>query len=231
MTRATGPLLIALVIALVHRQGALAVLFGAAVVLAYRSNFPGALKHYDHRYLYVLVIPLALGAVRLLGHRNRAARWAGAFVLAVATVFQLRALPGTLRDHITERERTRTQLGSLAQWMNAHIPPNARVMLHDVGYVSWATSFPLIDMVGLKNTIAMRLHAKYTWPTCGNARPLAAVRLAEWEKAEYLVMLSAWDTLFEITASMRRAGFTVEPLRNDPLYEVYRVAPPVPMHR
>lgn len=206
--------------------GRVGVAFGAALALSYYVAFPGALGHYEQRYMYVLVPFLAGGLAAALSDRRRIARAAALVLLIVGADESLWNLPARWTEHAATERFTREELDGVARWMRANLPRGATVLVHDVGYVSWATTFRLVDIVGLKSPGSLAPHRVHTWPTCGAGRGEAVARIARESRADHLVVLQRWDEIYRFVESLRARRWTVTPLRTEGAYRVFRIAPP-----
>ena len=204
------------------------VVLGFAVVLLafYYRDFPGALGHYEQRYLYVLLPGLLLAFAWAFSRSRIAARVAVALAV-IGLLHAAVAAPGRWDRYLQASDFTRNDLAGVADWANANIPRGSKVLVHDAGYIAYATHFELADLVGLKTTRVVPIHEELTLPSAGGRRPEAIRRVASQERPEYLVVLKRWDEIFRITDSLRAGGWGVEPLRAGE-YSVYELTPPAP---
>ena len=200
--------------------------FFGVFVGTYYTQFPGALGHYEQRYVYVTLPFLLYGVASCLDRR----RWlaAGATALLVVTLDQsIVAAPERWAEHQATCRFTRTELAPVADWCRLHLPPNARVLVHDAGYIAYGTRLHLIDLVGLKTPGAVAFHQRYTVPTCGAGRGEAVHQIALRAHPDYLVVLRAWDEIYRITESLHARGWRLDPLYgHDRQYIVYKLTPP-----
>lgn len=207
-------------------SGRVGLLTLAALVAAYFTQFPGALGHYEYRYLYIL-LPFALAA--LAAARSHPARWIRGAALALALV-ALDANAWHMADRWQEHRRrcgfTRAELAAVTAFVRTSLPPDARVMVHDVGYIAFASERRVIDLVGLKTPSAVALHRQHTWATCGPGRAEAVHRLALATRPTHLVVLDSWDAIFRIVDGLRAHGWGVQPVRPAGRYQVFALAPP-----
>jgi hypothetical protein len=120
------------------------------------------------------------------------------------------------------------ELASVAAWARDHVPPTAKVLVHDAGYVAYATDLSLIDLVGLKSPASAEVHARVTWPSCGGRRVEAIHRIALAGHADYLIVLKGWERIFRIAHGLARRGWHVQPVRlvAEVGYDVYELTPP-----
>lgn len=235
-----GPLLLGLPLLVCSSLGRIGLCFLAGLVLAFALLFPGALGHYEHRYLQP-VVPLLLLGLALAAARpgRRAVRLAGTIALVATCAYALVGVPAALRLDSRNSAFTRGELGALASFCRRHLPAGARLLVHDAGYLAHATDLELVDLVGLKTPAAARVHRQVTWPSCGQLRGEAVHRIAMAHRPHYLVVLSGWDRTFHISGALWLRGWGLDPLRPAwwipppwlaqlPLYNVYRLTPPTP---
>ena len=200
--------------------------FGGVVIGAYVTQFPGALAHYEHRYLYVL-LPFVVAAIaEARTHRWAAVRWAALLVAVVALDTNAPEVAARWRLHRLRVDFTRAELAGAAQWVRTALPRGARVMVHDVGYVAYAGEHPMVDLVGLKTPAAVTLHQRYTWAQCGAGRAEAVHRLALQTHPTHLLVLDSWDALYKIVEGLQARGWRVEPVRTGTRYLAYALTPP-----
>ena len=221
-----GPLAFACLALPFTRIGKAALLFTAVFLAAYYMLFPGALCHAQGRYLYILLPFLLFGAAslfRLLSDRPAPRRWATIYVMAAAVQAALLA-PFTWREHQAEQINTRRELVGVADWCNAHIPAGSRLLIHDAGYISYATSFHMVDIVGLKSPENIDLHRTLTYESGGASRAAAVNEAAIRANADYFIVLDLWDGLYKLTDGLRQYGWTLEPVRTTGTYRVYRMS-------
>jgi hypothetical protein len=201
--------------------------FLAALVGAYYVNFPGALGHYENRYLYVAVPVLLYGLASALAHRARWLRVAATVLLLLAVEQSAWEIPARWTLHMNNRRFTSGELDDLATWCRRNLPADAVLLVHDAGYIAAATRFRLVDIVGLKTPSSMEYHARLTWPSCGRDRAEAVHRIALAQRPGYLVALRGWDRIYRLSEGLRLRGWRLEPLRgHDRPYEVFRLTPP-----
>ena len=206
--------------------GRVVLAFAVVLLVFYYRDFPGALGHYEQRYLYVLVPGLLLAFAWAFARRGVVARVA--LVLAVAGLVHaaVRA-PDRWDRYLETREFTTTELAGVADWANANIPRGSKVLVHDAGYISHATEFELADLVGLKTPRVVPIHENVTLPSAGGRRPEAVNLVAAQERPDYLILLDGWDRVFRISDSLRGHGWGLELVRPG-AYAVYALTPPPP---
>ncbi len=185
----------------------------AALVLAYTTQFPGALGHYEYRYQYVL-LPFALAAIAAA--RANPSRWIRGASLAIALVAFDANVWGVGDRWEQHRQRcafTRAELAGVATFVRTSLPRDARVLVNDVGYLAFAGERRMVDLVGLKTPRAVALHRQFTWATCGASRADAVHRLALDTRPTHLVVLDSWDAIYRIADGLRAHGWRVDPAR------------------
>ena len=205
--------------------------FGVCFLTAYFVSFPSALGHYEQRYLYVLV-PIAVAGFASLASSERVVVRRVVTGLMCATLFQSSwRVPETLALARENRDFTRNELESLGRWTETNLPSDALLLVHDIGYLSFATHFELVDLVGLKNKTSSAMHRAYTWPSCGDQRYAAIHRTAVRTLPDYLIVLQGWDAIYGIVTGLSRTGWRLHELRGpmsdeQGAYHVFRLEPP-----
>lgn len=135
--------------------------FTVSTILVLFMVFPGGAAHNNSRYLFILLPPLLCGLIGLLRNQRL-----GVPLLAVAFASMLLTGPIAWRDYNDGVCNTKTELAGVAQWARDTLPADARILIHDAGYMAYATSFHLVDVVGLKTPASAELHR-----TQGSAGP------------------------------------------------------------
>ncbi len=206
--------------------GRVGLLAGAALFLAYETQFPGALRHYEYRYLYAL-LPFAIATIAAArAHRSRWVRGAALLLAIVAIDTNAQTAKARWTEHRQRVAFTRAELAGLATFVRTSLPRDARLMVHDVGYVAFAGQRRVVDLVGLKTPPAVPLHRRYTWASCGMGRAEAVHRLALQTHPTHLVVLDSWDAIYRIVDGLRAHGWKLEPARPVARYLIYALTPP-----
>jgi uncharacterized membrane protein (UPF0136 family) len=230
---ACGPIALAAIslpFTLIGRAG---LAFIMTLLAMFYCVFPGALGHYEGRYLYVFIPVILFGAAsgsELLSRWPSPKKWTSPnfFVLLflLVSVFQAaRFVPATWKEHRDAQRFTQSELGGVADWCNENLPQGSRLLIHDAGYISYATHFQLIDMVGLKTPANIEFHKAMTYPSHGKLRDEAISKVELLGNADFLVVLDGWDNIFDITSGLRKNGWLLDPLRMNGAYHVYRIHP------
>lgn len=108
--------------------------------------FPSGATQNCSRYLFILLPLLLYGLIGIVRQRP----CMGRAILAVSLVSMFgcsRIVEASYKQDILF---TNSELAKTAQWANAHLPPDAKILIHDAGYIAFATPFQLDDVVGLK---------------------------------------------------------------------------------
>jgi hypothetical protein len=207
------------------RLGRLILGLMALFVVAYTIELPSALGQYDARYLHPLIPAFVLG-VAVLAERRRSF---GAVVIAVAIAQNLWALPARVAERREWTSVTSQELVPLAAWLRTHVDKGEPLLIHDAGYLSEATPFRLVDMVGLKTPQSVAAHREFTEPSRGAGRARAVAAIATRAGTRYMVLTPRFVP--DLVDDMRRLGWTltlVYEVRHHPIvfYQVYRIVPP-----
>lgn len=223
---AIGILVLSLVFLLRSNLERCALGFAAVFFIAYYERLPGALFHNGGRYMYVLVPILIFGLASGLGDQSRWVRRSAYLLLGLACVQDTMHFQENWRQFVQERDRLNASLSSVAEWGNTHLPSTTTLLIHDAGYLSYATRFHLIDFVGLKTPSSIELNRQYTYSSCGVGRKIAIDNIARSSKADYLVMLETWDRAVQVTTGLKAIGWKLDELFANEEYHVYHLTPP-----
>lgn len=209
--------------------GRIGLLLAAALGAAYYAQFPGALATYEGRYLYPLLPFLLYGAAS-------AWRWGKAGLRVVVTVLLVLALlqscwraPDFWQKHMAYCDYTRVHLAGVAAWCRANLPPGSTLLVHDAGYIAYATRFRLVDLVGLKTPASVAAHRALTHPSGGLLRGAAVSRIAREGRADYLLVLWTWERDSRLAGGLRDEGWDVRLVNDQYAFRVYALRPP-PVH-
>jgi hypothetical protein len=224
--RQVGPLAIAMIGLRTRRVGRLALLFAVIMLALFAQHFPGGLNHNGQRYLYLFVPLLLVGFAFALQAATQTERsWLGG--LGLATIAYAAAwAPTSLGTYASHIEFSRNELAGVAKWVTENLPADARIAVHDAGYIAYATDRTLIDVVGLKTPQSRDIHGRITAPSAGRRRGEALARILVESNADYLIVWTGWDDDFGLIESMRDAGAVLEAVRDEGEYRVYRTVPP-----
>ncbi|MBS1718151.1 MAG: hypothetical protein JSS72_10525 [Armatimonadetes bacterium] len=222
-----GYLALATLLLIFTPAGWVGIIFMAVFLRTYAERFPGALNHYEMRYMYVFLPFFLLGAAQLFRLNHR--KWVP-WLVAGLQLFVLNSERGTFGgfwQHFVDTENfTAVELKGVADWCNQNVPPDSLVLVHDAGYISFGTRMRMTDFVGLKTPQNIAYHRRYTWPSGGRDRPHAVSLIARDARPQYLVMLESWDEIFGITKGMAEDGWGLEAVRPFGAYRVYKLTYP-----
>jgi len=205
--------------------GRILLLAAAVLIAAYVVRFPAALGGYEGRYLYPL-LPLLLYSAAAAFRAGPTVRRAAATVLVLCLLQSGWRAPGFWAQHQGYCGFTRHELVGTAAWCNAHLPPGSTVLVHDAGYIAYATRFPLVDLVGLKTPSCVAVHRALTHPSGGALRGEAVSRIALVNHADYLIVLEGWERIYGLASGLRAQGWDVRPVSDQFAYHVYALRPP-----
>lgn len=223
--------------------GRITLVFAGTLVGAYFVNLPGALGHYENRYVYILVPMLLFGITSGLRHPARWIRWGSVAALILGVAESAWSFAPRWQRHLDTIRFTTNELAPLAEWSNANLPIDAKLLVHDAGYISWATKFRLFDIVGLKTPSSIPVHRDLTWKSCvdartgtdvgalaatvNRARATAVAEIARLNRPTHLVVLRRWEAIYATVSLLRAMGWSLEQVREGPFgYDVYQIRPP-----
>ena len=211
------PLSVGLVVLWQETLGRVGLVAMAASLAAYFVFLPDVLSDNYSRYLYAILVPwLCYGTARLFASIQSGVAITGA--IAVAAVFAATSRHDPTHEFASEMKAS-------AEWLDAHLPGDAVLLVHDAGGISEFAHLRAVDLVGLKTPSSMAAHARWTWPTCGAARSTAFAAIVEKSGASHLVALTGWDAL--LRRDLEAEGFLLTPIRSEPsremAYTVYRL--------
>lgn len=128
------------------------------------------------------------------------------------------------------KAHTEVTLVPTAEWANANLPSNAVVLIHDAGYIAYATDLRLEDLVGLKSPGNIALHKQITYPSIGLRRGDAVCEIAASSKATHAIILNDAGEFWSQSATyLRQCGWNLTSMRSAKSledYSVLRIAPP-----
>jgi len=200
-------------------------LFIATFILSFFLKFPGGLSHNYSRYVFVLLPVLICGFLGEVQKRQQIS-----VALLLAAIFVVPLSYTSVYAYFSDVESMRTNIEDIAAWTDAHIPPNATVLVHDDGFIAYSTNLHLIDIVGLKTPSSAEFHREITAPSGGRLRGMAVCKIAKRANANYAIILndkgSFWSPL---AADLQHCGFTLTTemrSRSSLEYVIYKIGQP-----
>ncbi|WP_250517299.1 hypothetical protein [Caballeronia sp. INDeC2] len=200
-------------------------LYVVSFLLALWATFPGGFIHNYGRYFFVLMPVFLYLTLDYL----KASRLGGMGFVVLAGWTAL-MLPVAMNEYYADENLTAREYVSLAKWINTNLPPDATLLIHDAGYLSYATSFRLVDVVGLKTPRSIVYHRACTAPTEGKDRRLAVSSIAMTSGATYAVIMQDkagfWSSIVQDLAT---TGWHLREVRSPAIsrgYAVYALTPP-----
>jgi len=222
-----GLILLGLVLWLRDRLGWILCGFTAIFFAVYYLSFPGALGHYEGRYMAILAPMFLWGWARLLAPAQYPQRQPVMALLVLAVVYvSVFSTPTALAYTRGANNFTSNELMTMAEWVKANIRPDARIMIHDAGVAGYTLTQPMIDLVGLKSASARNLHEHLTWPSCGVRRGEAIASLVAQEKPDYIIILNRWDKIFRISNATARTAALQPVWQRENGYNIYALTYP-----
>jgi hypothetical protein len=193
----------------------------------YYEQLPSALLHNQGRYTYILVPILLLGLASGLGDRWLWARRAAYALLLFSCLQTVEHFSFHWNQFLQHRDHAAQSLSSVAGWSNANLPATATLLIHDAGYISYATKFHIVDFVGLKTPSSIELNRRYTYGRCGAGPAMAISEIARQARPDYLIVTDDWDGAFRVTPGLRSLGWGLDEINHSGDYRVFRLTPPV----
>jgi hypothetical protein len=213
---------------LLSSRGRAGLAWSAILLAAYFIGFPGALGHYEHRYLYPTLVLAIFGLAEMMASRTRALRVTALLAAGFALVESASLLTDRLHGHARQVEVTSAEFEKLTAWLAANFPPGAPILLHDAGYLGAHTGFTLVDIVGLKTPSSVRAHEQYTEPSCGRDRNKALAAIYRATSPSAVVVLPGWDRIFDLMGGLAKEGIICDrtyPPSGKAMYSVYQCGP------
>lgn len=159
------------------------------------------------RYWYPCIPILLFGMLPCLRHSDRILRWGANFLLIGLVCQTLFYLPSHWKFYLTERKNNFTKCHEMAAWCLGNLPTKSVLLIHDAGYLAFATPFRLVDMVGLKTPSSIHYHQIITLPSSGTKRVTAISSIISDQQPDYLILLPEWDRKIQITRRLRQLGW------------------------
>lgn len=211
------------------RIGMLGIAFMFIVLAVYTAMVPDSVLQNNYRYLYIFVPVMAANLAGAVTAKHPGWRAFGLVFLALGIVWNLATLPATARNYATKTAGKLTMMAGLAGWIEANLDRDELVLIHDIGYVAYATAQPLYDLVGIKSPRNIEIHKRYIDATDRGSWAVSIEQIAVRSGARVLVVSTGWEPVFGMASGLRNLGWTLTPLSGPgatPGYYIYRIAPP-----
>jgi hypothetical protein len=212
--------------ALILRARSYLWLFVLALLVALYLTFPGGAGQSFSRYDFVL-LPVVLA---LLTQAARSDLRPASIAAAVCLV-SLVGAPGAWATYRAESAFVRTGAADTAAWAQKNIPRGSAVLIHDAGYIAYATNLHLVDMVGLKTADSVPYHKALTAVSKGALRGKAISEIARRFNASYAIVVDDQPHYWvRIVSGLRQQGWDVKAehaTAPDRSYIVYKLTPPM----
>jgi hypothetical protein len=204
------------------RRAPLAWCIAVFLFLSFMALFlflPGGSGHNYSRYLFILLPPLLCGIIGLFRNDRIGTPTRVVLVLAMLVNF-----PRDWSDYKNGVNFTKTELSQTSEWAANNLPRDSKILVHDAGYISFATSFRLIDLVGLKTPANIAYFQKMP-------RAEAVGLIAQHFSPKYAVILHDQPHYWgQIEDDLRGDGWDLRVLHgsaNIPGYFIYELIPPL----
>lgn len=206
--------------------GRLGIIFIILFLLSYWWIQPEVLSSNGQRYLYVCFPIVLYGGMSCVQYPNKVIRIAVNCFLILGVIEALFLFPWRWQHlYIHSRNYTQTQLAPLTAWIQANLPPHAILLVHDAGYISYATDYQLVDMVGLK-TPSITPYYKGLAKTPGDAMRYgkAMSEIIDHYHPDYIVERFDWEKAFQFVPQIKKYGYQFIPLHSEEKgYTVYKI--------
>jgi hypothetical protein len=189
-----------------------ALLFLLIFYTAYLFEFAGALQHYWGRYqmplLPILFAGMAVGGQTLAGwlfRRPKEIAIGRAVLIAVALLIALGGAVGVVKRGVLEYLVYRHALSSADEYgylmgvvkiVRENTEPGDLIAAHDIGILSYFAERPLLDMVGLTDPTAAKIHREYSTCKGFRRRPQQLYEYLQQRRPKLVVFFPDWDAHF-----------------------------------
>lgn len=225
-----GPIAVSLVF-MRSRIAQLGIGFAAAVLGAFMIWFPVGAAHNDFRYLYILLPIIGVNLVYALHSADRTWRMLALGLLLCGLAYNVVTLAQSAGPSLARAKGKVASMAKLAGWVRTHLDPSKPLLVHDSGYVAYATSQHMVDLVGLKNPRSIAYHKRFTARTGNVGRANAIAHIARATGACYIAVSSGWEPVFQMAAGLKARGWTLTRLTTGDEagpYTVYALTDPGP---
>jgi hypothetical protein len=202
--------------------GRVCLIFIFIFLLTYFINGPEDLVDNIFRYTYLLLPILLFGVISCIHHPQKIIVWTANGLIIFLSIFAILFFPMSWHFYLEESNKMNTAVREVATWCQQHLPKDSTILIHDAGYFAYATSFHLVDMVGLKTPSVISYEKKFAYPNQGINRREAIAKIIEVNHLQYLIDLPSWEKRFKITEGLSQWGIQLALLKRFPKgYQVY----------
>lgn len=199
-----------------------------ALTIALILLYPSILGQNWYRYLYYF-FPIAIGLVALwCAGAQSIDRFIASMLIVASLTFNVSHLVPSFQEKIDVIVGKRDTLSGAAAWMNRHLDPEETVLLHDIGYLSWATDQRMFDLVGLRSPEAVEFNRTLRFGNgkLGQAEALEAMLTLS--GACTYVVSGGWNIDQRMTRPLIDRGWqlTPHPAGHPPGHEAYLLSAP-----
>jgi hypothetical protein len=177
------------------------------------------------RYLQIYLPLLLFCLITAIKHQQTLIRYGANILLIITTLSSLVFFPNHWQFYVQRTQSTTMQLAHISNWCAQNLPPRAVLLINDAGYISFTTSFHLIDLVGLKspNIIHYYQAVKTTDPQIRHATVIAAI--IRDQHPQYLILPTLAEQTLNLTQHLEPLGWHLQSIRNDTSdgYYVYKI--------
>lgn len=216
------------VLALLNRRFLAYVLF----VLAFLGYFlvfqPNIIQQNFFRYFYVLIPFFVLGGIVLASSERVVFRIIAISGFVLALAMNIQSAAEEVPQNIRTVQGKFQVLEATADWIEENLDPTEPALVHDVGYISFATEQLFFDLVGLKSPAAVELNKQYTYKRGIWGRGEAMAEMARMTGAEVLLVSTGFNKHNLMTAPLEELGWVLEPHPNGspPGHSAFLLVPP-----
>jgi hypothetical protein len=142
--------------------GRLALIFILFFLSFYIYYFSVGIDFNYWRYIYIIWPLLLYGLLQGLTYQEKILKIGANILLLFMMVQVLWTWPQHWQAYMLSRGYTLNELAGVAQWLKKNISSRTTLLVHDAGYVAFATSFQMIDLVGLKTPSSIYYNEKFS---------------------------------------------------------------------
>lgn len=202
--------------------------FAVVLIISLAIAYPVIIDQNHYRYLYFL-IPVAFGNIAAMASSGNLQMRRLAQLTVIASLgFNLFQLVTYGPRNLSTVIGKRVTLEETAEWIRSNLEPNEMLMLHDIGYMSFATDQLLFDLVGLKSPMAVRINRELRYHRGYDGLGSALAEMAKRSDACVLLVSTGWNQQGYLTIAMSDHGWslTPHPAENPPGHEAYILTSP-----